>query len=111
MNIVVEIPRWEDGKIEIKRDEPLSELQLLLPGSQAAGMRNRLIGVKPDPIFHDERNDQPRFVESVWPHKSYPFIYGSIPQTWESPNYNHSFTGEPGDNDPVDVFDIGQDPV
>lgn len=64
-----------------------------------------LIGVL-DPIFHDSRNDAPRYVESVWPHKSYPLLYGSIPQTWESPNFNHSFTGEPGDNDPVDIFSL-----
>jgi inorganic pyrophosphatase len=36
-------------------------------------------------------------------------VYGSIPQTWENPNVNHSFTGFPGDNDPIDFFDIGQD--
>jgi inorganic pyrophosphatase len=86
VNFVVEIPRWTDGKIEIKRDEPLN------------------------PIFHDDRDGAPRFTESVWPHKAYPFLYGSIPQTWESPNVNHSFTGFPGDNDPMDLFDIGQDP-
>lgn len=63
----------------------------------------------PDPIFHDSNEDGVRFVESVWPHKSYPFLYGSIPQTWETPNLNHSFTGFPGDNDPVDAFDVGQD--
>ncbi|KAK1572740.1 inorganic pyrophosphatase [Colletotrichum navitas] len=85
VNLVVEVPRWQDGKIELKRDEPLN------------------------PVAHDSLNDAPRFVESVWPHKSYPFIYGSIPQTWESPNYKHGFTGLIGDNDPVDLFDIGQD--
>ncbi|KAK1983967.1 inorganic pyrophosphatase [Colletotrichum cereale] len=85
VNLVVEVPRWQDAKIELKRDEPLN------------------------PIVHDSLKDAPRFVESVWPHKSYPFIYGSIPQTWESPNYKHGFTGLIGDNDPVDVFDIGQD--
>ncbi|GKT79824.1 inorganic pyrophosphatase [Colletotrichum tofieldiae] len=85
VNLVVEVPRWQDGKIELKRDEPLN------------------------PVVHDSLNDAPRFVESVWPHKSYPFIYGSIPQTWESPNYKHDFTGLIGDNDPVDLFDIGQD--
>ncbi|KAH7035869.1 inorganic pyrophosphatase [Microdochium trichocladiopsis] len=84
--MVVEIPRWTDGKIEIKRTEPMN------------------------PIFHDDKDDLPRFVESVWPHKSYPFLYGSIPQTWESPNFNHDFTNFPGDNDPIDVFDIGLDP-
>ncbi|KAJ1326967.1 nucleosome-remodeling factor subunit [Microdochium nivale] len=86
INMVVEIPRWTDGKIEIKRSEPMN------------------------PIFHDDKNKLPRFVESVWPHRSYPFLYGSIPQTWESPNFNHNFTNFPGDNDPIDVFDIGLDP-
>ncbi|UQC81985.1 inorganic pyrophosphatase [Colletotrichum lupini] len=85
VNLVVEVPRWQDGKIELKRSEPLN------------------------PIVHDSLNGAPRYVENVWPHKSYPFIYGSIPQTWESPNYNHSFTSLLGDNDPVDLFDIGQD--
>jgi len=60
-----------------------------------------------DPIFHDDRDDLARFVESVWPHKTYPFLYGSIPQTWESPNFPHPFTEEEGDNDPMDIFDIG----
>ncbi|KAL4879464.1 inorganic pyrophosphatase [Aspergillus karnatakaensis] len=85
VNFVVEIPRWQDGKIEIKRDEPLN------------------------PIFHDDKDGKPRYVESVWPHKSYPFLYGSIPQTWETPNVEHDFTNELGDNDPIDLFDIGQD--
>ncbi|KAK2764574.1 hypothetical protein FQN54_009269 [Arachnomyces sp. PD_36] len=83
INFYTEIPRWTDGKVETKRDEPLN------------------------PIFHDEKDDEPRFVYSVWPHRSYPFNYGSIPQTWEDPNLDHPFTGFPGDNDPVDIFEIG----
>jgi inorganic pyrophosphatase len=62
-----------------------------------------------DPIFHDTRKGAPRFVENVWPHVSYPFLYGSVPQTWESPNFEHPFTGFEGDNDPIDLFDIGQE--
>jgi inorganic pyrophosphatase len=31
INFVVEIPRWTDGKIEIKRDEPFSELRSGFP--------------------------------------------------------------------------------
>ncbi|KAH6603790.1 inorganic pyrophosphatase [Trichoderma cornu-damae] len=82
VNFYVEIPRWTDGKIETKRDKPLN------------------------PIFHDDKNDVPRYVASVWPHKSYPFLYGSLPQTWENSNVKHNFTGYPGDNDPMDVVDI-----
>lgn len=31
-----------------------------------------------------------------------------IPQTWENPNLRHPFVNEPGDNDPIDFFDISQ---
>lgn len=48
-------------------------------------------------------------MQDIWPHKAYPFIYGSIPRTWESPNFDHDFTGFPGDNDPMDAFDVSQD--
>ncbi|KAH7306029.1 inorganic pyrophosphatase [Stachybotrys elegans] len=82
INYYIEIPRWSDGKIETKRNEPLN------------------------PIFHDDTDGQPRFVASVWPHKSYPFHYGSIPQTWEDSTFELPFTGYPGDNDPMDVFDV-----
>ncbi|KAK0382988.1 hypothetical protein NLU13_8904 [Sarocladium strictum] len=82
INFYVEIPRWTDGKVETKRNEPLN------------------------PIFHDDSQGQVRFVESVWPHKTYPVLYGSVPQTWEDPNFDHEYTGYPGDNDPVDLFDV-----
>ena len=42
----------------------------------------------------------------MWPHKTYPILYGSVPQTWEDPSFDHEFTGYPGDNDPVDLFDV-----
>lgn len=59
-----------------------------------------------DPIYHDDKDNVPRYVASIWPHKSYPFLYGSLPQTWENSNIKHNFTGYPGDNDPMDVIDI-----
>lgn len=59
-----------------------------------------------DPIYHDDKDDVPRYVASIWPHRSYPFLYGSLPQTWENSNIKHNFTGYPGDNDPMDVVDI-----
>ncbi|KAK2594131.1 hypothetical protein QQS21_008130 [Conoideocrella luteorostrata] len=82
VNFVVEIPRWTDGKVETQRNEPLN------------------------PLFHDTKKKKPRFVASFFPHKSYPFLYGSIPQTWESPHVKDNYTGFVGDNDPVDLFDI-----
>jgi len=35
------------------------------------------------------------------------FNYGFFPQTWEDPSYINEQTGYPGDNDPIDVLDIG----
>eukprot|EP00928_Gymnodinium_smaydae_P028456 TRINITY_DN2169_c0_g1_i2.p1 TRINITY_DN2169_c0_g1~~TRINITY_DN2169_c0_g1_i2.p1 ORF type:complete len:267 (-),score=78.84 TRINITY_DN2169_c0_g1_i2:503-1303(-) len=35
--------------------------------------------------------------------------YGMFPQTWEDPNVEHSTTKCAGDNDPVDVVEIGSD--
>jgi len=110
--MVVEIPRWTNGKLEIKRSEPLStSLSLLLLTMPRIPHVCTDPNTYVDPIFHDEKNDLPRFVESVWPHKSYPFIYGSVPQTWESPNFKHNFTNYEGDNDPVDIIDIGNEYV
>ena len=42
----------------------------------------------------------------MWPHKTYPFNYGSVPQTWENKNVKQQFTGFVGDNDPLDMFEI-----
>jgi inorganic pyrophosphatase len=35
------------------------------------------------------------------------FNYGCIPQTWEDPNEIDTEAGHPGDNDPLDVCEIG----
>lgn len=35
------------------------------------------------------------------------FNYGCFPQTWEDPEHIHPDTGFPGDNDPLDVCEIG----
>lgn len=95
----VEIPRWTDGKLETKRNEPLSKYAPNLYKSRCA---NGFL----DPIFHDDKKKKPRYVFSVWPQKTYPFNYGSIPQTWEDSTVEHPFTGYVGDNDPMDIFDI-----
>lgn len=35
------------------------------------------------------------------------FNYGCFPRTWEDPDHTHPDTGFPGDNDPLDVCEIG----
>jgi len=76
--MVVEIPRGSRAKLEISRDEPLN------------------------PIKHDMKNGKLRY--TAWP---YPFNYGACPQTWENPTFKDHNTEAFGDNDPVDVCEIG----
>lgn len=35
--------------------------------------------------------------------------YGAMPQTWEDPDHISPHTGSPGDNDPLDLVEIGDD--
>merc|ERR1712226_1764647 len=81
-NMVVEVPRWTNAKMEISKTEPLN------------------------PIMQDVKKGKMRFVGNVFPHKGYIWNYGAFPQTWEDPKVIHPGTNCSGDNDPLDVCDI-----
>ena len=81
-NMVVEVPRWTNAKLEISKSEPLN------------------------PIVQDVKKGKMRFVSNVFPHKGYIWNYGAFPQTWEDPKVVHPGTEASGDNDPLDVCDI-----
>ncbi|MCP9258893.1 Inorganic pyrophosphatase 2, mitochondrial [Dirofilaria immitis] len=74
-NMVIEIPRWTNAKMEISTKESMT------------------------PIKQDVKNGKPRFVDNFFPFKGYIWNYGALPQT---SNY-----GANGDNDPIDVIEIG----
>ncbi|XP_037760225.1 inorganic pyrophosphatase [Chelonia mydas] len=82
-NMVVEVPRWTNAKMEIATKDPLN------------------------PIKQDVKKGQLRYVANVFPHKGYIWNYGAIPQTWENPRHKDENTGYYGDNDPIDVCEIG----
>jgi len=84
LNMVVEIPRWSNAKMEISKEEPFN------------------------PILQDTKKGKLRFVRNCFPHKGYIWNYGAFPQTWEDPNAMHPETKANGDNDPVDVCEIGE---
>ncbi|KAI0025487.1 inorganic pyrophosphatase [Xylariomycetidae sp. FL0641] len=84
LNMIVEIPRWTNGKLEISKDELLN------------------------PIKQDIKKGKLRFVRNCFPHKGYLWNYGAFPQTWEDPNAIHPETKAKGDNDPLDVCEIGE---
>ncbi|XP_015174245.1 PREDICTED: inorganic pyrophosphatase isoform X1 [Polistes dominula] len=82
-NMVVEIPRWTNAKMEISRVDPLN------------------------PIKQDTKKGKLRYVANCFPHHGYIWNYGAMPQTWENPEILDEATGCKGDNDPIDVLEIG----
>ncbi|KAG0323993.1 Inorganic pyrophosphatase [Dissophora globulifera] len=83
-NMIVEIPRWSNAKLEISKDEDLN------------------------PIKQDVKKGKLRFVRNCFPHHGYIWNYGALPQTWEDPTHIDKDTKARGDNDPLDVCEIGE---
>ncbi|PWN21109.1 pyrophosphatase-domain-containing protein [Microstroma glucosiphilum] len=84
LNMFVEIPRWTNAKQEISKEEPFN------------------------PVKQDIKKGKLRFVRNCFPHHGYIWNYGAFPQTWEDPNHTHPDTKAKGDNDPLDVCEIGE---
>ncbi|RVE43533.1 hypothetical protein evm_011818 [Chilo suppressalis] len=84
VNMVVEVPRWSNAKMEISLSEQLN------------------------PIRQDVKKGALRFVCNVFPHHGYIWNYGALPQTWENPQHIDPSTQARGDNDPIDVIEIGE---
>lgn len=59
-------------------------------------------------LLPDTKKGKLRYVRNCFPHHGYIWNYGAFPQTWEDPNSKHPETGCNGDNDPLDVCEIGE---
>lgn len=87
VNMIVEIPQGSQEKMEINKNLPLN------------------------PIMYDVSSDKIRLVTyqaQGSKYHGYPFHYGALPMTWESTEHPDRRTKKPGDNDPIDCFDISQ---
>ncbi|KAJ1721940.1 inorganic diphosphatase activity protein [Coemansia erecta] len=84
-NMVCEIPRWTNAKLEIDTSTPFN------------------------PIKQDVKNGRLRFVPNIFPYKGYIWNYGALPQTFEDPEHCDPDTGCVGDSDPLDVVEVGQE--
>ncbi|KAG5439199.1 hypothetical protein PCANB_001498 [Pneumocystis canis] len=84
LNMIVEIPRWTNAKMEISKEELLN------------------------PIKQDFKKGRLRYVRNCFPHHGYIWNYGAFPRTWEDPNIINPETKARGDNDPLDVCEIGE---
>lgn len=61
-----------------------------------------------NPIKHDKNKDGSlRYVPNLFPINGYPANYGMIPKTWEDPYVLTESTKTYGDNDPIDVLELG----
>lgn len=78
-NMICEIPKWSRRKFEIATTEEYN------------------------PIKQDLKNG----VLREYTYGDMLFNYGAVPQTWENPKYVSPETGTIGDNDPIDIVDIG----
>ena len=61
-----------------------------------------------NPIKQDVKKGKVRFVNNCFPYHGYIWNYGALPQTWEDPSHLDPDTQAKGDNDPLDVCEIGQ---
>ena len=77
-NFISEIPKYTKAKMEIATKEELNPI--------AQDMKKGKLRDYHGPIFWN---------------------YGCLPQTWEDPNVMHPECKVNGDNDPVDVVEIG----
>ncbi|KAI9276897.1 hypothetical protein BDA99DRAFT_474783 [Phascolomyces articulosus] len=83
-NMIVEIPRGQNAKVEIQKDQEFN------PFAQKVSKHDKL-----------------KFIANIYPWHGYPWSYGSIPQTWENPHVPNKEAGtKGGDNDPLDIIDI-----
>lgn len=57
LNMVVEIPRWTNAKLEISKDKPFN------------------------PILQDTKKGKLRYVRNCFPYHGYIWNYGAFPQT------------------------------
>ncbi|VDM72435.1 unnamed protein product [Strongylus vulgaris] len=99
-NMIVEIPRWTNAKMEVGKNG-------LVPSQFHIFLVKMATKEAMSPIKQDVKKGLPRFVHNIFPHKGYIWNYGALPQTWEDPNHLVPETNAIGDNDPIDVLDIG----
>ncbi|EKD19271.1 inorganic pyrophosphatase [Drepanopeziza brunnea f. sp. 'multigermtubi' MB_m1] len=123
LNMVVEIPRWTNAKMEISKPDllnPISKSPSPLLALLEPPILNGAMAIKSDRTQAQEisttlarctlytKKGKLRFVRNCFPHKGYLWNYGAFPQTWEDPNVIHPETKAKGDNDPLDVCEIGE---
>ncbi|KAL6317358.1 hypothetical protein AAG906_030111 [Vitis piasezkii] len=107
-HFIVEIPKESSAKMEVATDEPHTPIKqdtrrktlfLSLPKQQLKVYKEE---TPPAPQLEQISCQEWRVYDINW-------NYGLLPQTWEDPSFANSEVGGAfGDNDPVDVVEIGE---
>ncbi|CAB1327336.1 unnamed protein product [Coregonus sp. 'balchen'] len=107
-------PNSSDYRIYFKTSDgkyisPFHDIPLLADGDQV--LYNMVVEIATkeplNPIKQDVKKGKLRYVANVFPYKGYIWNYGALPQTWEDPNHMDKDSKCCGDNDPIDVCEIG----
>jgi len=98
---------WHDVPVEVDKEKGLFTMIVEIPKGTNAKLEIST-GEEFNPIKQDIKKGQLRFVADVNGANGYPWNYGALPQTWENPLHKDHRTGALGDNDPVDVCEIGE---
>lgn len=80
-NFICEIPKWTRNKMEINKEIDYNP-------------------IKQDIIVNNNKLRQYNYGDIM-------FNYGAFPMTWEDPKHISKYTNCKGDNDPLDVIEIG----
>ncbi|CAL8467104.1 g6640 [Coccomyxa elongata] len=97
-----DVSPWHD--VDLRNDDGTLNFVCEIPKDTSAKFEVAT-GERSNPIKQDVKKGAPRF----YPY-SIPWNYGMLPQTWEDPQAAHAgLPGVGGDNDPVDVVEIGGD--
>jgi inorganic pyrophosphatase len=82
-NMILEIPKWTSAKMEASFTDPLS------------------------PVKQRITDGEVYFEPNLYPFHGIPRNYGSLPQTFNDPNFVFPMTQAGGDSESIDIFEIG----
>ena len=122
LNMIVEVPRWTNAKMEISKEESFNPIKQDIKKGRLRYVRNCFphhgyiwnYGAFPQvglcvftrPLCHNAlpRRSPPHLA----PQRDLLLTLCIFFQTWEDPAHQHNETKANGDNDPLDVCEIGE---
>ncbi|KAG4971605.1 hypothetical protein JHK85_038026 [Glycine max] len=107
-NFIVEIPKESSAKMEVATDESFTPIKQDTKKGKLRYYPINLSGSRELQYPLLAFDDYPSFLDVIFIYNIH-WNYGLLPQTWEDPSFaNSEVEGALGDNDPVDVVEIGE---